>query len=84
MPEITEEEFDRLYGPLGTFVAVGRHSIPESVKNSMLPYRTPEEKKKANAAYDKFLKGRTTDQYFWEMLDEANRKAEAKAKGKKH
>jgi hypothetical protein len=83
MPEITKEEFDRLYGPLGTFVVVGRHSIPESVKNSMLPYRTPEEKKKANESYRKALGGRTTDQYFLDMLDEANRKTEAKAKGKK-
>ncbi|MFU0841776.1 MAG: hypothetical protein ACFWTZ_04090 [Burkholderia sp.] len=80
MPEITEEEFDRLYGPLGTFFVVGRHSIHKSVKNSMVPYRTPEEKEKANAAYDKFLKGRTTDQYFWEMLDEANKEAAVKEK----
>jgi hypothetical protein len=46
----------------------------------MLPYRTPEEKKKANESFRKALGGRTTDQYFRDMLDKANKEAAAKEK----
>jgi hypothetical protein len=52
----------------------------------MLPYNTPEERKRVDEAYARLLKGRTTEEYFFDMLDEANReKAEEKKKeAKKH
>ncbi|MFU0841777.1 MAG: hypothetical protein ACFWTZ_04095 [Burkholderia sp.] len=41
---------------------------------------TPEELKELDDGWNKFLKGRTTEEYFRDMLDEAIKEAEAKEK----
>jgi hypothetical protein len=79
MPKLSPEEYEKRYGPLGTFIIVGRplSAIDEDL---MVPYRTPEERKKVDEAYARLLKGRTLDQYVWDIFDEVIKEAEAKEK----
>jgi hypothetical protein len=85
MKRISKEEFDKLCGPLPSVIMVVGRPLGMNT-DKMLPYNTPEERKRVDEAYARLLKGRTTEEYFFDMLDEANReKAEEKKKeAKKH